>query len=58
MRDDWGDCIESIPELMLDLATPSGAKEGLGTLMHPIKALKKMGDISEIGEIAQLGNWF
>ena len=58
MREDWGDCIEALPELMFDLATPGGTREGLGTLMHPVDTLKKMGDISEIGEIAQLGNWF
>ena len=55
---DWGSCLEALPDLMLDMATPSGERENVGTLLHPINALKKLGDISEIGEIAELGNWF
>jgi len=38
----------------LSLATPSGGREGLGTLLHPIEALKALGEVSEI---AALGNW-
>jgi len=55
MKEDWGDCLEALPDLMLDLATPSGAGEGVKALLHPINRLIGLGEVSEI---AQLGNWF
>lgn len=55
MKEEWGACLEAVPDLMLALATPSGANESLGTLFHPLNALIGLG---EVREISALGNWF
>jgi hypothetical protein len=57
MKADWGACLEAVPDLMLGVMTPSGSRESISTLLHPMNALKAIGDVSGIAEIAHLGNW-
>lgn len=58
MKADWGACLEAVPDLVLGVMTPSGGRESISTLLHPMNALKAIGAVSEISEIAHLGNWF